>query len=246
MGATVVKAVFEDDELELVGAVDKNAIGDDAGLAAGIGSIGVNIAESISAAGSADVLVDFTHPSIVEANVLEALNAGMHVVVGTTGLTETQLSNIEQKSAEASRNVFIAPNFAIGAVLMMELAKKAAKHMDNVEIIELHHNQKADAPSGTALKTAGELDCNSAQIDGEKEVVSGARGGLQNNIRIHSVRLPGLVAHQEVLFGAKGQTLSIRHDSIDRVSFMPGVVTAIKAVPNRKGLTIGLEKLIEI
>jgi len=246
MGSTVVKAVFEDTELELVGAVDKTAVGVDAGLMAAVSATGVAIVDSISAASSADVMVDFTLPSMVEANVLEALGAGMHVVVGTTGLTETQLSNIEKKSADAGHNVFVAPNFAIGAVLMMELAKKAAKHMDNVEIIELHHDQKADAPSGTALKTASELDCKSAVIDGEKETVSGARGGVQNDIRIHSVRLPGLVAHQEVLFGAKGQTLSIRHDSIDRVSFMPGVITAIKAVPNLKGLTIGLEKILEI
>jgi len=246
MGSTVVKAVFEDAGLELIGAVDKTAIGVDAGSPAGVGSIDVSITNSISDANGADVMIDFTHPSMVEQNVLEALMKEMHVVVGTTGLTETQLANIEKKSSETGHNVFVAPNFAIGAVLMMELAKKAAKHMDNVEIIELHHNEKADAPSGTALKTAAELGCDSAVIDGEKETVSGARGGLQNNIRIHSVRLPGLVAHQEVLFGAKGQTLSIRHDSIDRVSFMPGVIAAIKAVPNLKGLTVGLEKILDI
>jgi 4-hydroxy-tetrahydrodipicolinate reductase len=229
MGAAVVKAVYENSELELVGAIDKNQVGVDAGVIAGIGSIGVAINETLSSAAMADVVVDFTHPSVVEQNVNEILNRGMHAVVGTTGLTEAQLEKIEQKSKETGFNVFVAPNFAIGAVLMMELSKKAAKYMDNVEIIELHHDQKVDAPSGTALKTGQEL----------KEITG-------KNVPIHSVRLPGLVAHQEVLFGAKGQTLSIRHDSLDRTSFMPGVVKAVKTVPTLKGLTVGLEKLIEI
>ncbi len=246
MGSNVVKAVYEDDELELVGAVDVSNSDVDAGEIAGIGNIGTKINNSLADIGETDVIVDFTNPEVVEKNVLEALGKNSHVVVGTTGLSQEQISNIENKSAEAGKNVFIAPNFAIGAVLMMELSKKAAKYMDSAEIIELHHDQKVDAPSGTALKTAQGLDIKSSNIANEKEIVKGSRGGLTDDIRVHSVRLPGLVAHQEVIFGAKGQTLTIRHDSIDRVSFMPGVVAAVKEVPNLKGVTIGLENILEV
>ncbi len=246
MGSNVVKAVYEDDDLELVGAVDVSNSDVDAGEIAGIGNIGIKINNSIADIGETDVIVDFTNPDVVEKNVLEALAKNSHVVVGTTGLSQEQISNIENKSAEVGKNVFIAPNFAIGAVLMMELSKKAAKYMDSAEIIEFHHDQKMDAPSGTALKTAQGMDIKSSKIANEKEIVKGSRGGLSDDIRVHSVRLPGLVAHQEVIFGAKGQTLTIRHDSIDRVSFMPGVVAAVKEAPNLKGVTIGLENILEV
>lgn len=226
MGSTVVKAIHDDADLVLVGAIDSNRQGTDAGDIAGIGSIGIPVSGVVGDIKDADVMVDFTSPATVEQNVINGLKNGNHIVIGTTGLTTEGLARIEKASLNAGKNVFIAPNFAIGAVLMIELAKKAAKYMDSAEIIELHHNQKLDAPSGTAIKTAKELG-----IDDSK---------------IHSVRLPGLVAHQEVIFGSIGQTLTIRHDSIDRVSFMPGVIQAIKAVPNLRGVTIGLEKLLEI
>ena len=246
MGSAVIKAVQDDKELQLVGAVDAQSLDADVGEIVGIGKVGVKINSSIDDLKDTDVIVDFTNPEVVENNVLEALDKGAHVVVGTTGLSNEQIANIEKRSKETGRNVFIAPNFAIGAVLMMELSKKAAKYMDSAEIIELHHDQKMDAPSGTALKTADGLDIKSSEIANEKETVKGSRGGLSEGIRIHSVRLPGLVAHQEVVFGAKGQTLTIRHDSIDRVSFMPGVVAAIKEVHNLPGVTIGLENIIKI
>jgi len=246
MGQAVLKAVDEDSDLSLLGAIDKQNIGVDCSEIAGINS-DLKIVDSIEAVNvKADVLVDFTHPNSVEENVLDALGAGLHVVVGTTGLNENQLKTIEEKAKAIEKNVFIAPNFAIGAVLMMELSKKAAKHMANVEIIELHHDQTADAPSGTAEKTAAELTASSATVEGERENLKGSRGGVKNNIRIHSVRLPGLVAHQEVIFGAKGQTLTIRHDTTDRTSFMPGVLAAIKKVPELSGLTYGLENILEI
>ncbi len=246
MGSAVVKAVSQDSTLKLVGAIDNNNIGTDAGVIAGIGNIGLNIVQATDPLKDSDVVVDFTSPSVVEQNILTALEYANHVVVGTTGLNNEALGRIKEKSAQAGKNVFIAPNFAIGAILMMELAKRASKHMDNAEIIEYHHNQKLDAPSGTSLKTADELAAKSVNIDGETEIVKGSRGGLHNGIRVHSVRLPGLVAHQEVIFGAAGQTLTIRHDSIDRVSFMPGVIAAVKAVSGLNGLTIGLEKILDV
>ncbi|RJQ31050.1 MAG: 4-hydroxy-tetrahydrodipicolinate reductase [Actinobacteria bacterium] len=210
MGSEVVKAITTDSELELVASVDIND----------------NANEALK---KVDVAVDFTHPSVVMENINRAIGAGVHYVVGTTGITQENLDSIKQSLEGKEVGVFIAPNFAIGAVLMMELSKKAAAYLSDLEIIELHHNQKIDAPSGTSLKTATEL----------KKIVG-------NDIPIHSVRLPGLVAHQEVIFGGLGQTLTIRHDSIDRNSFMPGVVMAIKAVSNKKGLTYGLENILDI
>lgn len=246
MGSAVIKAVTEDSELKLVGAIDRQSIGRDIGEIVGIGPVDTIISEALESAEQADVLVDFTHAQASFEIILKALENDMHVVVGTTGLDDEKLKKIKTKSQQTGKNVFIAPNFAIGAVLMMELSKRVANYMDNVEIIEFHHDQKLDAPSGTALKTADDLSVKSIQISGEKENVAGSRGGLQNGIRIHSVRLPGLVAHQEVIFGTKGQTLTIRHDSIDRVSFMPGVIMAVKEVSKLQGLTIGLENLIKI
>lgn len=245
MGLAVIRAIYEDNDLELAGAVDRNNINEDIGSIAGIGNISVNVCSSIEELPKTDVIVDFTIPDSVKKNIIKSLELGINCVVGTTGLQEADLKEIEIKAKETNRNVFIAPNFAIGAVLMMEMSKKVSKFMDNVEIIEMHHDNKLDAPSGTAIKTANDMDSKSATIKGESEL-AGARGSLVNNIRIHSIRLPGYVAHQEVIFGAKGQTLTIRHDSIDRVSFMPGVVTAIKAVSKLNGLTVGLEKILDI
>ena len=225
MGSEVCRAVEADDELELVAAVDA---GDDR--------------RAITDAG-ADVCVDFTLPDSVKGNVLWLLGQGVHAVVGTTGLAEADLAEIEAATGPA--NAFVAPNFAIGAVLMMTFAQQAAAHLPDVEIIELHHDRKVDAPSGTALRTAELI----AAARGEQPDVPGpagnpARGRTEEGLAIHSVRLPGLVAHQQVLFGGTGETLTIRHDSLDRSSFMPGVVLAVKAVPQRPGLTVGLEHLL--
>lgn len=175
------------------------------------------------AAHPAQVIVDFTRPDTVYANAIAALDAGVHAVIGTTGLTDGQVADIRSRAESGPANVLIAPNFAVGAVLMMRFAAEASRHMEKAEIIELHHDGKLDAPSGTALRTAG-------LMDGE--------------VPIHSVRLPGLVAHQEVIFGGLGETLTIRHDSLSRESFMPGVVLAVRAISDRPGLTLGLEPVL--
>jgi 4-hydroxy-tetrahydrodipicolinate reductase len=171
----------------------------------------------------AQVIVDFTRPDTVYANTIAALDAGVHAVIGTTGLTDAQVDEIRSRADSGPANVLIAPNFAVGAVLMMRFAAQASRHMEKAEIIELHHDGKLDAPSGTALRTAG-------LMEGE--------------VPIHSGRLPGLVAHQEVIFGGLGETLTIRHDSLSRESFMPGVVLAVRAVADLPGLTLGLEPVL--
>ena len=209
MGATVCGAVEGAEDMELCGRADP--------------SLGVGLPEVLA---DADVVVEFSTPDTALGNAKACLDAGVHVVVGTTGFDLDAL----RKAAEASEaNCFVAPNFAIGAVLLMEAAQLVAKHMPECEIVELHHDRKLDAPSGTAKRTA--------------ELIAAAGGKVHEPI--HSVRLPGLVAHQEVIFGGEGQTLAVRHDSIDRASFMPGVVLAVREVarlPER--FTVGLEKLL--
>jgi 4-hydroxy-tetrahydrodipicolinate reductase len=209
MGGTVCAAVDAADGMELAAKIDP--------------ALGVELE---SALGEVDVVVDFSTPDTALDNARTCLDAGVHVIVGTTGFDLDAL----REAAEASEaNCFVAPNFAIGAVLMMEVAQTIAKHMPECEIVELHHDRKLDAPSGTAKRTA--------------ELIDAAGGNVHQPI--HSVRLPGLVAHQEAIFGGEGQTLSVRHDSIDRVSFMPGVILAVRRVadlPDR--FTVGLEKLL--
>ncbi|MBQ9377864.1 MAG: 4-hydroxy-tetrahydrodipicolinate reductase [Schwartzia sp.] len=250
MGQAVVKAVLEDGELSLVGAVDLRG-GVDAGTMVGLSPCGVRVTTGLAAAIDAakpEVMVDFTRPDAVFENAVTALKKGVSPVIGTTGLTEDGKAELERLAAETGTPCFIAPNFAIGAVLMMLMAKQAAKYMPNVEIIELHHDNKLDAPSGTAIQTAEMIrEVRGEMAQGhpeEKEKLSGARGAVIGGMHIHSVRLPGYVAHQEVIFGGLGQTLSIRHDSMDRASFMPGVVLACKKVRSLSGLTVGLDKLM--
>ncbi len=248
MGREVVKAVSAAPGMRVVAAVDPGAAGKgiDDGALGEIVCTG-DLAEAIEVS-SPHVMVDFTHPSAVEGNLRVALAAGVDCVVGTTGLPESLLVELAA-SAPDGTCLFVAPNFAIGAVLMMRFAQEAARYMPHVEIIELHHDRKADAPSGTALRTAGLIAASRAEVPfapgRETEIAEGARGALVQDVTVHSVRLPGMVAHQEVLFGGQGQTLSIRHDSIDRTSFMPGVVLAVSKVPELSGLVVGLEALME-
>lgn len=210
MGETVCRAVQGAEDMELVAGADP--------------AFGVTVEDAL--AERPEVLVDFTTPGTVVANAREAVGAGVHVVIGTTGFDPAQLSDLRGQPA----NVFIAPNFAIGAVLMMQFAAQAAKHMARAEIIELHHDRKLDKPSGTAARTAS--------------LMSEAAGGAVE-VPIHSVRLPGLVAHQEVILGDVGQTLTIRHDSTDRESFMPGVLLAVRRVGSlTQSPVVGLEKLL--
>ena len=235
MGATTCQAIADAPDLELVAALDA----DDA-------------LDGVTDAG-ADVCVDFTHPDSVMANASWLLRAGVHAVVGTTGLTAEDLAELEALTGPA--NALVAPNFAIGAVLLMAFAQQAAVHLPQVEIIELHHDRKVDAPSGNALRTAALIDrarrsapAGTAAAEGVPAVVgpvgNPARGGVHDDVAIHSVRLGGLVAHQEVIFGGLGETLTIRHDSLDRSSFMPGVLLAVRQVGQRPGLTVGLEHLL--
>jgi len=253
MGREVCRAVAEDPECVLVAAVDTSGCGENIGPLIGHPDIQVIISDELDALtdAEADVAVDFTHPDSVMDDIAWCVRHAVHVVVGTTGLTSANLDEvralIEEEGSES--NVFVAPNFAIGAVLMMRFAAAASRWLPAAEIIELHHSAKADAASGTAIKTAEEI-AKARGDEGEsspsKELAPGARGAEVAGIRVHSVRLPGLVAHQEVILGGPGQSLTIRHDSYDRASFMPGVLLAIKAIPRHPGLTYGLENLLEL
>jgi 4-hydroxy-tetrahydrodipicolinate reductase len=247
MGREVVRALTAAEGVRVVAAVDPRQAGGTVDDGAG-GEIVCSgeLAVALEASRPA-VMVDFTHPDAVEANLRAAVDAGVHCVVGTTGLATETLRELSGRSPDVC--LFVAPNFAIGAVLMMRFAADAARFMPHVEIIELHHDRKADAPSGTALRTASLIAASREQVPStpgrETEFAEGARGALVEDVSIHSVRLPGLVAHQEVIFGGQGQTLTIRHDSIDRTSFMPGVVLAVRQVVSHSGLIIGLENLME-
>lgn len=251
MGKVVSKAILEDETLTLVGAVDPIGVGEDVGILVGAKGTGIYITRDLAKVlqeKKPDVVVDFTVPEAALANAYLALEARVNVVVGTTGLSEAQLERLTRLSKEQGVGVIVAPNFAVGAVLMMRFAREAAKYFSHVEIIELHHDQKLDAPSGTAFKTA-ELIREERRVFGlgnpaSYERLIGARGGDYAGIRIHSVRLPGLVAHQEVIFGEQGQTLTIRHDSLSRDAFVPGVLLAIKKVSQIKGVVYGLENLL--
>jgi 4-hydroxy-tetrahydrodipicolinate reductase len=232
MGSEVVKAVAEAEGMEVVAQID---LGDD--LSALLHSSGTQ------------VMVDFTVPSSAMGNIRAALEAGVVPVVGTTGITPKDLEELTALSEKTATACFLAPNFAIGAVLMMEFAVQAVKYLPDVEIIEMHHEKKVDAPSGTAVKTAQKIAAARALSPAPKpadafESHAGATGSLVDGIAVHSVRLPGYVASQEVIFGAPGQRLSIRHDSGDRASFMPGVVLAVRHALALKGLVCGLEHLL--
>jgi len=251
MGSEVVRAVTAADGMEVVACVDPGAAGVEIDDGAG-GKIECHASLAVAIADTRpQVMVDFTHPSAVEGNLCTALSAGVDCVLGTTGLSEEKLA--ELVSADCTHPgtcLFFAPNFAIGAVLMMQFAERAARFMPHVEVIELHHDQKADAPSGTAIRTARMIAAARSEVpvapgpETELDGLEGARGASVEGVTVHSVRLPGLVAHQEVVFGGQGQTLTIRHDSIDRTSFMPGVVLACREVGSRQGLVVGLEKLM--
>jgi len=231
MGAEVCRAVGVADDLELVAEVDAR--------------------EDRMPAAQAEVVVDFTHPDAVMENLAWCISHGVHAVVGTTGFDDARLDQLRALLANRPEvGVLVAANFSIGAVLMMRFAEQAAAFYESVEIIELHHPAKADAPSGTATTTARRIAAarSAAALppppDATVHEVAGARGADVDGIRVHGVRLRGLVAHQEVLLGAEGETLSLRHDSLDRVSFMPGVLGAVRAVPSRPGLTLGIEPVL--
>lgn len=258
MGREVVKAVASAPDMTLLGAVDRNPnyFGEDAGEVAGIEPLEVPITndfEPMLALTAQErqpgVMVDFTHPATIYDNVRSAIAYGIRPVVGTTGLSAAQIQELAEFADKASTGCLIIPNFSIGMVLLQQAAVQASRFYDHVEIIELHHNQKADAPSGTAIQTAQLLaelgkTYNPAQVE-ETEKLSGARGGLAaEGIRIHSLRLPGLIAHQEVIFGSPGEVYTLRHDTSDRACYMPGVLLSIRKVLQLKSLVYGLEKIL--
>lgn len=197
-----------------------------------------------------EVVVDFTHPGVVLDNLRFCLDHDVATVIGTSGFDEHRLAQVRDWLAATPGHVLIAPNFGIGAVLMMQFARQAARFFESVEVIELHHAGKVDAPSGTAAHTAALIAQARAEAgsgpmpDATTTALAGSRGADVDGVRVHSIRLPGLVAHQEVVLGATGETLTIRHDSLDRISFMPGVLMAVRAVGDRPGLTVGLESLL--
>lgn len=253
MGRAAIRAIAREQDMVLVGALEyEQAIGRDAGEQAGARRLEVNVTNSLEAiiAAGPDVLVEFAPGSVAADHARAAIAAGIRPVVGSTGIPGSEIEQLGELAAAGKVGAVIAPNFAIGAVLMIEFAQIAARHLPHVEIIELHHDRKRDAPSGTAEKTARAIasvrkEAPTTAVVGE-ELVAGARGGVVEGVRVHSVRLPGLVAHQEVIFGGPGQVLTIRHDSTSEESFMPGLLLAVRRVPELNGLVYGLEHLLRL
>ena len=237
MGQEVVKAVTNSEDMSLVAQID---------IYNGQFSTINDAKNSVDI----DVLIDFTQPASIYENALYCLNNGIKIVIGTTGLSDSQINELKILSNQTGTACLIAPNFSTGAVLLMKFAKMASKYFDNAEIIELHHNQKKDAPSGTAIKTAQLMaEANEDFTKGncaEKETIEGSRGGVSyNNIHIHSVRMPGYIASQEVLFGANGQVMTLRHDSMNRECYMNGVLLATRYVAENSNFVYGLENIME-
>lgn len=258
MGREVIKAVMAAEDMTLFGAIDRNPqyLHQDVGEVVGLGPVEVPILDDLQGLlvmaaqeKQLGVMVDFTHPDSVYDNVRSAIAYGIRPVVGTTGMSETQIRDLAEFAEKASIGCLVIPNFSIGMVLLQQAAITASRYFDHVEIIELHHNQKADAPSGTAVQTAQLLaDLGKSYnhpIVKETEKIAGSRGGLApEGIRIHSVRLPGLIAHQEVIFGSAGEIYTLRHDTSDRTCYMPGVLLSIRKVLQLNSLVYGLEKIL--
>lgn len=251
MGKEVVKMVLSDPELQLVAAIDPKE-GIDAGVAVGMDACGVIVSKDLELAlveNKPDVLVDFTRPQFAASNTRMAIKHGVRPVVGTTGFTSEELKELDKLCKEQKIGCLIAPNFSIGAILMMKFATEASKYLPHVEIIEYHGDQKLDAPSGTSIKTAELISEVRQELrqghPAEEETLEGARGAYYDGFRIHSVRLPGVFAQQEVIFGGDSQTLKIRHDSYDRAGYMPGVKVAVKKIMSVSELVYGFEHFMD-
>lgn len=252
MGKEVVKMVLADESLQLVAAIDPSKSGQDAGTLAGVAACGVKVTGDLELTlveSQPDVMVDFTTPHTVVANTQMAIKHKVRPVIGTTGFTPEQITELDELCKKQEIGGLIAPNFSIGAILMMKFAAQASKYFPDLEIIEYHGDQKLDAPSGTAVKTAEMIsEVRKEKRQGnpnEHETIEGSRGGYYNGFRIHSVRLPGVFAQQEVIFGGFGQTLKIRHDSYERAGYMPGVNLAVKKVMEYTGLIYGFDHFID-
>jgi len=253
MGRIISRELLKENDISIIGGFDKENVGKDIGEVLGIKNTGYKIYNAYEKIKKLrpDIIVDFTSAEIVINTINWAIDNGISIVVGTTGIKKDELIEIEKKALQSNSKVLIAPNFSIGAVIMMKISKMISRYFDNCEIIELHHDQKKDAPSGTSISTAEQIakekEFNKERLKtGENETISGSRGAFSSGVHIHSIRLPGLLAHQEVIFGTKGQTLSIRHDSLDRTSFYPGVILAIRNIDKLPNYTFGLDKLISI
>ncbi|MBI5707216.1 MAG: 4-hydroxy-tetrahydrodipicolinate reductase [Armatimonadetes bacterium] len=251
MGREAVRAVAGAEDMELVLCADPFYAGQSVHDLCGGGPEGLIVAASIEETlqpGQADVLVDLSVTASAVPNAIHAMNCGAAPVIGTTGISSDGLQTLRETSDRTGIPAMVIPNFSIGAVLMMKFAEEAARWLPDAEIIELHHNKKADAPSGTAMLTADRIaaarNASPAADPTKTEKVAGARGGKHHEIAMHSVRLPGLLAHQMVLFGGQGEVLTIKHDSMDRSSFMPGVLLAVRGVRGLSGLTVGLDVLL--
>lgn len=254
MGQAVIRAVSGAPDMQLVAAIAPDRAGTEAALLAGLPeATGVLVRPDLEGAlaeAAPDVLIDFTAPDAVAGNLMACLQAGVRPVFGTTGLSDAAYLEAERLAASRKLGGLVAPNFAIGVLLLMRFAEQAARYFEHAEIIELHHNQKKDAPSGTAIATGHRLSAARPRYGKtnvpETELLEGARGAeTETGVRIHSVRLPGLVAHQEVLFGAPGQVLTLRHDAMDRESYMPGVLLGVRKVLGLDRLVKGLETLMD-
>ncbi|WP_320676903.1 4-hydroxy-tetrahydrodipicolinate reductase [Prochlorococcus sp. MIT 1300] len=264
MGREVIKAIFTTADCKLVAAVDTSpgSEGKDIGLELGLGETDITVTSDLEGSlclisqsvrndqpPNGAVIVDFTHPSAVFEHTRTAIAYGVHPVIGTTGLSPSQINELAIFAEKASIGSAVIPNFSVGMVLLQQAAAAAARFYDHAELTELHHNQKADAPSGTCIKTAELMEelgknFNSTDVE-EHESLAGSRGGLRSSgLRLHSIRLPGLVAHQEVMFGANGETYTLKHNTINRSAYMPGVLLAIRKVRSLPGLVYGLERLI--
>jgi len=252
MGKEVVKMVLGDPELQLVAAINRSPEAIDVGSMVGLSPCGITLTDNLEQAfqdHQPDVLVDFTRPEIAKQNVKLAITYGVRPIMGTSGFTQTESEGLDKLCREKRIGGLIGPNFSIGAILMMRFAAQAAKYFPHLEIIEYHGDQKLDAPSGTAVKTAELIAQNREEIrqgnPQEEEMLEGARGAYYNGFRIHSVRLPGVFAQQEVIMAASGQSLKIRHDSYERASYMPGVNLAIKKVMTYEGMLYGFDHFID-
>jgi 4-hydroxy-tetrahydrodipicolinate reductase len=252
MGLETVKTILAENEMQLVGALgNTNFIGQDIGVLSGNMPVGINVKDNFAELiqeTSPDIVVDLTNAEAGYQVITKCIEHGVDCISGSTGFSQAQLDEIRQLTTEKNLTVMIVPNFSIGAVLMMKFAETAGKYFENVEILEMHHEKKKDSPSGTAIKTAEMILKNSAEYNSNLpeaiEKIAGSRGGKVGNINIHSIRLPGYVATQEVIFGGVGQLLKIKHETINREAFMPGIVFSIKKSREIKGYIYGLESLL--
>jgi 4-hydroxy-tetrahydrodipicolinate reductase len=254
MGISMTRELINEKDMDICGGFDKFRVGEDIGSVLGLGrTMGKKVSDNYSEmlGLKPDLIIDFTNAQVAFKTAKWALDNNIDLIIGATGLSKEELKDIESAASKSISKVFVIPNFSIGAVMMMKVSGMIAKYFDNCEIIEMHHDKKKDAPSGTSIFTAENIANHKVFNDlrlkeGETEILEGSRGAFTDGIHIHSVRMPGFLAHQEVIFGAVGQTLSIRHDSIDRLSFYPGLLLAIKKLEGLSNYTYGLDKVMEL